>query len=85
MPLRHKMNGIGKVDEVPPAGRIFNVKVGMDRVSARIVDLLAAALDLCSPALCLLQIVGDHGRFRIGGGIVLDHMSHGRGGEDSVF
>ena len=26
-----KMNGVGKVDKVPPAGGIFNVKVGMDR------------------------------------------------------
>ena len=80
-----EMNGIGKVDKVPPTGGIFNVKVGMDRISARIVDLLAATLDLCRAALCLFQIIGDHGRFRVCGSIVLDHMSHGRSREDPVF
>lgn len=79
------MNGVGKVDEVAPAVRVFNVKVGVNVIFAGVVDLLAAALHLCSASFGFLQIVADHGRFRIGEGDILQTMAHGRGGENAVF
>ena len=80
-----KMNGVGEMDEIPPAGGVLDVKTGVDGIPAGVVDLLATALHLGRAALGLFQIVCDHGGLRVGGGVILHHVAHGGGGKDAVF